>query len=73
MYSRLYTFLEQNSMLSSRQYGIRMGLSTALAIYDMQENILENLGKGFITCTIFCDLSKTIDTIDHDVLLWKLF
>jgi len=38
----------------------------------MQENILENLEKGFITCTFFCDLSKAFDTIDHDVLLWKL-
>ena len=49
-----------------------MGLSTTLAIYDMQENILENLEKGFINCTIFCDLSKAFDTIYHDVLLWKL-
>jgi len=46
-------------------------LSTTLAIYDMQENILENLEKDFITCTIFCDLSKAFDTTDHDVLLWK--
>jgi len=38
----------------------------------MQENILENPEKGFITCTIFCDLSKAFVTIDHDVLLWKL-
>jgi len=72
IYSRLYTYLEQNSMLSSHQYGFRMGLSTTLPIYDTQENILENLEKGFITCTIFCDLSKAFDTIDHNVLLWKL-
>ena len=58
-------------MLSSHQYGFRMGLSATLATYDMQENILENQEKGFITCTIFCDLSKAFDTIDHDVLLWK--
>ena len=72
IYSRLCTYLEQNSMRSSHQYGFRMGLSTTLAIYDMQGNILENLEKGFITCTIFCDLSKAFGTIDHDVLLWKL-
>ena len=70
--SRLYTYLEQNSMLSSHQYGFRMSPSATLAIYDMQENILENLEMGFITCTIYCDLSKAFDTIDHDVLLWKL-
>ena len=38
----------------------------------MRENILENLEKDFITCTIFCDLSKAFDTINLDVLLWKL-
>jgi len=53
IYSRLYTYLEQNSLLSSHQYSFRMGLSTKLAIYVMQETILENLEKGFITCTIF--------------------
>ena len=65
IYSRLYTYLEQNSMLSSHQCGFRMGLSTTLAIHDMQENILENLEKGSITCTIFCDLSKAFDTVDQ--------
>ena len=72
IYSCLKTYLEQNSMLSSHQYGFRMGLITTLAIYDMQENILKDLKKGFITCTIFCDPSKAFDTIDHDVLLWIL-
>ena len=62
----------RNDIPTSHQYGFRMGLSTTLAIYDMQENILENLEKGFITCTIFCVLSKAFDTTDHDVLLWKL-
>ena len=68
----MYTYLEQNSMLSNHQYGFRRGLSTKLAIYDMREKILENLEKDFITCIIFCDLSKAFDTIHHDALLWKL-
>ena len=59
-------------MLSSHQYGFRMGLSTTMAIYDMEENILENLDKGFLACTIFCDLSKAFDTVDHDMLQLKL-
>jgi len=40
LYNRLCTYLEQNGMLSSHQYGFRIGLYTPLAIYDMQENIL---------------------------------
>ena len=31
----------------------------------MQEKILENIEKGFFTCTIFCDLPKAFDTIDQ--------
>jgi len=59
-------------MLSSYQYNFRRVFSTTLAIYDIWENILENLGKDFITCTFFCDLSKAFHTIGHDMLLWKL-
>jgi len=40
LYNRLCTYLEQNSVLSSHQYGFKRGLYTPLAIYDMQENIL---------------------------------
>ena len=59
-------------MLSESQYGVRSGLSTSLAIYDIHENFLQNTEKGLTTCAVFCDLSKAFDTLHHEMLLWKL-
>ena len=43
-----------------------------MAVYDIHENFLQNKEKGLTTCAVFCDLSKTFDTLDHEILLWKL-
>jgi len=59
-------------MLSEHQYGFRSGLSTSLAIYDIHENFLQNTQKGLTTCAVFCDLFEAFDTLDHEMLLWKL-
>ena len=72
LYSRLYSYIEQHNVLSEHQCGFRSGLSTSLAIYDMHENFLQNTEKGLTTCAVFCDLSKAFDTLDHEMLLWKL-
>ena len=69
LYSRLYSYIEQHNMFSEHQYGFRSGLSTSLAIHCIHENFLQNTEKGLTTCAVFCDLSKTLDTLDHEMLL----
>jgi len=70
--SRLYSYIKQHNMLSANQYGFRSGLSTSLAVYYIHENFLQNKEKGLTTCAVFCELSKAFDTLDHEMLLWKL-
>jgi len=33
---------------------------------------MQNTDKGLLTCSIFLDLAKALDTVNHDTLLHKL-
>ena len=73
IYSRVYRFLTYKGILSDAQFGFRKGHSTAHAIHysaDIVKSALEN--KKHVL-GIFIDLSKAFDTIDHKILLRKLW
>jgi len=62
----LYSYIEQNKMFSTDQYGFRSGMFTSLAVYDMHENLLQSAEDSLTTYAVFCDLSEAFDTINHD-------
>jgi len=72
LYDRLYSHLEHNKLLTDCQYGFRRGLSTELAINDLQNFLTQNIDKGLVTFSIFLDLVKAFKTVNHDILLHKL-
>ena len=69
---RLYNYLEKFKILTQHQYDFRKNNSTALAIYDLIENLLKSKDSGKITCALFLDLSKAFDTVDRNILIKKL-
>ena len=72
IYEELYRYLEENRLLSSKQFGFRLGSSTQLAVLYLTDSIRLNMDKSNITGTVFLDLHKAFDTVDHVRLLSKL-
>ena len=72
VHQQLYAYLEQNNLLSKRQFGFRNRPSTQHAVTKFSDSIRQNMDKGLMTGVIYIDLRKAFDTVDHARLLSKL-
>ena len=73
VYKRVYSFLEKNNILYGSQFGFRKGLSTEMALLEFLNKIVDAFEKDSFVMGIFIDLSKAFDTINHEILLTKLY
>ena len=72
VHKQLMNFLDENKLLSTRQFGFRPKMSTELAATLLLDDIRKNVDKGQLVGAVFVDLSKAFDTISHSNLLTKL-
>ena len=72
IHNKLYPYLEENNILTSKQNGFRKQHGTPDTIFKLITLIIDNINKKKVTIAVFIDFKKAFDTLDHSILLKKL-
>ena len=73
MYNRLADFIEKHHLLYQFQFGFGKNRSTFMALVILLEKITEALDHSEFDICILIDSRKAFDTVEHNILLQKLY
>ena len=71
-FKQISEYFTCNNLLFNSQYGFRENHSTELAALEFVDRIKLEMDRKKIPFSIFLDLSKALNTLNHDILLTKL-
>jgi hypothetical protein len=66
-------YFENNDIFYSGQHGFRKDMSSESALHDILSKLNENQNKRLVYLLLFIDFRKAFDTVDADLLIFKLF
>jgi len=72
VHRRLYDFLSENDFFNKYQFGFRSNHSTELAASYLMNKVYDALNRKKKVMSVFLDMSKAFDCVDHDILLEKM-
>jgi len=73
MYNRIYSYFNSRNLLHQHQFGFRQNHSDIHALIEVVETIYNYLDNKDVIIGIYIDLQKAFDTVNHDILLYKLY
>ena len=72
VYDRVYNFLNDTGQIYESQYGFRSEHSCEHVLGQLVGQVVKNLEQKKDTVSIFLDLSKAFDMLQHNIILDKM-
>lgn len=73
MKQKLLKFFNSVKFFSSNQFGFRAGFNTEHALLNFMTNVYDGINENKKVSGLFLDIKKAFDTVDHNILLNKLY
>ena len=72
VFTQVYNYFCGHKLFYESQYGFRKCHSTELAAIELVDRLSNYLDAGKVPVSVFLDLSKEFDTLNHTILIEKL-